>query len=48
MKLMFDLRCKFCKEVKVKFNLDIKVKKRKVEEVGEIHNNPRGTDREER
>ena len=43
--LMFDLRQKFCDEVKEKFNLDIKVSKREVEKVGEIHDNTGGDNR---
>ena len=44
---MYDLRGKFCKEVKEKFNLDIKVSKREVEQGGKVYDNPRGIDREE-
>lgn len=44
--LMYDLRQRFCEEMKKKFNLDIKVSKREVKEVGEVHANPRELDRE--
>lgn len=43
--LMFDLRKKFCDEVNKKFNLNITVEKREVDEVGEIYSNTGGTDR---
>lgn len=40
--LMYDIRVKFCKEVKEKFGKEIKVKKREVEQVGTIYNDPPG------
>jgi len=44
--LMFDIREKFCEEVKEKFSLDIKVRKREVEEIGENDLPTRGVNRE--
>ena len=44
--LMFDLREKACKEINEKFGLNITVKKREVEQDGEIYNNSRGDNRE--
>ena len=44
--LMFDLREKACKEINEKFGLNVTVKKREVEQDGEIHNNSRGDNRE--
>jgi hypothetical protein len=40
--LMFDLRKKACDEINTKFGTQLKVEKRKVEEVGEVHNNNTG------
>ena len=40
--LMYDLREKACQEINKKFGFDIKVKKREVEPVEQIHNNTRG------
>ena len=44
--LMFDLREKACKEINEKFGLNITVKKREVEQDGEVYNNSRGDNRE--
>ena len=44
--LMFDLRERACKEINEKFNLNISVKKREVEENGKNDNNSRGDNRE--
>lgn len=44
--LMFDLRERACKEINEKFGLNIKVKKREVEENGEDDSNIRGNNRE--
>lgn len=44
--LMFDLRERACKEINEKFNFNIKVKKREVEQVGENDDNSRGYNRE--
>lgn len=44
--LMFDLRERACKEINEKFNFNIKVKKREVEQVGENDDNTRGDNRE--
>ena len=43
---MFDLREKACKEINEKFGLNITVKKREVEQDGEVYNNSRGDNRE--
>lgn len=44
--LMYDLRKKACKEINEKFGLNISVKKREVEQIGNADNDIRGTDRE--
>ena len=44
--LMFDLRESACKEINEKFDLNITVKKREVENNGKNYNDPRGDNRE--
>lgn len=44
--LMYDLREKACKEINEKFGLNISVKKREVEQIGNANNDIRGTNRE--
>lgn len=44
--LMFDLREKACKEINEKFDFNIKVKKREVEQVGTVHSNGKTDNRE--
>ena len=43
---MYDLRKRACKEINEKFNLNISVKKREVEENGKNDIDPRGDNRE--